>query len=168
MRQIARRCPRPCPGAPPACVAGASRTSRSSSTAEQSLLTRRLQPVAVLDAVIGRVRRPHVDVPLVADDAALQLDHAGRAQQVAAGRIAVVAALAHRHVEAQRDRVGEGQLHLAVIAARAEDAQVRDHAVPRADDRHRLLGREEAVLVERLVRRQLMALAEQPFQVFLA
>ena len=40
----------------------------------------------------------------------------------------MVAALAHRHVEAQRDRVGEGQLDLAVVAARAEDAQVRDHA----------------------------------------
>ena len=37
----------------------------------------------------------------------------------------------------------------------------------RADDRHRLLGGEEAILVERLVRRQLVALAEEPFQVFL-
>src|SRR5262249_25564096 len=46
-------------------------------------------------------------------------------------------------------------------------AQVRDHAVARADDGHRLGGREETILVERLVRRQLMALAEEAFQVLL-
>ena len=56
---------------------------------------------------------------LVADDAALQLDHAGGAEEPAAGRVAVVAALAHRHVEAEGDGVGERQLDLAMIAARA-------------------------------------------------
>ena len=101
VRQIDRRCPRPCRCAPPACAAGAIRTSRSSSTAAQVALDPQVQAVAVLDAVVGRVRRPHVDVPLVADHAALQLDHAGRAHQVAARRVAVVAALAHRDVEAQ-------------------------------------------------------------------
>ena len=116
---------------------------------------------------MGRVGRAQVDVPLVADHAALQPDHAGRAHEIGARRIAVVAALAHRHVQAQRHRVGEGQLHLAVVAAGAEDAQIRDQAMTRADQRHRFLRREKAVLVERLERRQRPALAEQPLQVFL-
>ena len=96
-----------------------------------------------------------------------QLDHAGGAHQPAAGRIAMVAALAHRNVQAQRDRVREGQLDLAVIAAGAENAQVRDHPLPRADDGHGFLRGEEAVLVEPFERRELVALAEQAFEVFL-
>ena len=101
------------------------RTSRSSSTIEQVAIDPQVQPIAILDAEMGRVRRPDVDVPLVPDHAPLQLDHARRAEQVAAGRIAVVAALANRDVQSQRDGIGEGQLHLAMIAAGAEDAQVR-------------------------------------------
>ena len=64
-----------------------------------SIDSRQWQPAGVpLDAVMGRVRRPDVDVPLVADHAARQLDHARGAEQVAPGRVAVVPALAHRHV----------------------------------------------------------------------
>src|SRR5262249_30503527 len=65
------------------------------------------------------------------------------------------------------DGVGERQLDLAVVAARAEDAQVGDDPLPRADQRHRLLCREEAVLIKRLHRRQFVALAEESLQVFL-
>src|SRR5262249_14842361 len=121
----------------------------------------------VLDAVISRIGWADVDVALVADDAARQLDHAGRTHQPATGRVAVVAALAHRHVQAEGDGVGESQLHLAMVAARTENSQVGDHPVPWTDNGHGLLGREEAVLVQRLVGRQLVALAEQALQVLL-
>src|SRR6516164_448908 len=126
-----------------------------------------MQPIAVLHAVIGRVAGPHMHVPFVADDALFQARQAGRADQVSAGRIAVIAALAHRDVQAEHDRFGECQLDLAVIAAWAQDADVGDHPLPRSYHRHGFLGGEEAVLVEPLERRELMALAEQALQIFL-
>src|SRR5262249_50378987 len=105
--------------------------------------------------------------PLVPDHAPRQLDHPRRAKEPAAGRIAVVAALSHWHVQAQRDRVGERQLDLAVVPARPEDAEVWNHPVPRAGDGNGFLRREETVLVERLVNVQLVPLAEKPFEVLL-
>src|SRR5262249_25480423 len=89
-----------------------------------------------------------------------------RAHQIAAGRVAMVAALAHRNVQAERDGIGERQFHLAVIAARAEDAQVWNHALPRADDRYHLIGGEEPVLIEPLMRLELMTFAEGPLWIF--
>ncbi len=44
-----------------------------------------VEAVAVLDAVVGRIRRTHVNVALVTDDAALHADHAGRPEQIAPG-----------------------------------------------------------------------------------
>ena len=116
---------------------------------------------------MGRVRGAHVHVPFMPDHAGRQLDHAGGTEQIAAGRIAMVTALAHRDVHPQRDGVGEGQLDLAVIAAGPQDAQARDHAAAGADDRHGFLGGEETVLVKRLVGRQLVADAEQAFEISL-
>jgi hypothetical protein len=49
--------------------------------------------------------------------------------------------------EAEGDGVRKSQLHLAMIPAGAEDAQVGDRAVAGANDRHGLLGREKTVLV---------------------
>ena len=68
-------------------------------------------------------------------------------------------------VEAQADRVGEGQLHLAERPARAEDADAGDHPLPGADHRDRLVGREVGRLVQRLHRRQLIARAEEDVDV---
>src|SRR5262245_57476490 len=51
--------------------------------------------VTVLDAVVRRVGRADVDMPLVPDHAAREFYHPRRAEQPAAGRIAVVAALSH-------------------------------------------------------------------------
>ena len=124
-----------------------------------------VQTVAVLDAVLRGVRWAHVNVPFVTDDAAFQADHAGGTEQVRTGRIAVVAALAHRDVQAEHARLGKRQLDLAVIAARAEDAKVGDHPLAWTEQRHRLLRREEAVLVQRLVGRQLVAEAEKAFEI---
>jgi hypothetical protein len=82
-----------------------------------------MHAIAIFDAVVFAIARPHVDVPFVADDAALQADHAGRAHHPGAGGIAMIAALSHRNVEAQRDRVREREFNLAMIAARAEDCR---------------------------------------------
>jgi len=55
-----------------------------------------------------------------------------------------------------------------MIAARAEDSQVRDHALAWPDHRDRfLLGGEEAVLIQPLEWLQLMAFAEEAFEVIL-
>src|SRR5262245_34979843 len=123
-----------------------------------------MDAVAILDAVVLTISWPHMRMALVANYAAGQLDHARRPHQVAAGRIAMIAALAHWDVQSERNRVRKCQFHLAVIAAGAEDAQVRDHPVPRAYDRDHLLGGEEPVLIEPLVRLELMASAEKPLE----
>ena len=80
-------------------LVGANRTSKSSNTAEQALSHPQVQAIAVLDAVMLQIPRAHVDVAFVPNDAFGHLDHAGRPHQVAAGRIAMVAALAHRNVK---------------------------------------------------------------------
>ena len=94
-----------------------------------------------------------MDVPLGADDAFGQLHHARGADEHATGRAGDLAAGPHGQVDAQRNPVGEGQLHLAVVARGAEHANVGQHAATRADDHHRLCGGVEAVLVERSFRR---------------
>ena len=99
------------------------------------------------------------------DHAARQLDHALGPQEPAARRVAMIAASAHGGVDAQRDRVGERELHLTVVAAWTEDSKVGDHAMAGTDDGHGFLAGEEAVLVERLVRSQLVAGAEEALQV---
>ena len=81
---------------------------------------------------------------------------------------AVIAAFADRQIEAQGDGVSEGQFDLAVVAARAKDPQVRDHPVPRTDDRHRLFRSEMSRLIKRPQRAKLVAPAEQPLERVLA
>src|SRR5581483_3761301 len=54
-----------------------------------------------------------------------------------------------------------------MVPARSENPKVRDDSVPRADDRHGFLGGKEAVLIERLMDRELVPFAIEPFQVFL-
>src|SRR5438105_765578 len=100
----------------------------------------------------------------VPDYASFQLNHPRRTHEIAAGRVTMVAASAHRRVQTQRNRVRKGQLDLAVIAARAEDPQIRNDPLSGADDGHRFLSREEAILIEPLERLHLMALAIQAFQ----
>ena len=51
------------------------------------------------------------------------------------------------------------------VAARAEDADARDHPLPGADHRDRLVGGEVGRLVERLHRRELVARAEEDVDV---
>ena len=63
--------------------------------------------LAELDAIPGRVRRAHVNVPLVPNDAALQVDHPRGPEQIAAGRIAMIAALPYRRIDAERDGIGK-------------------------------------------------------------
>jgi hypothetical protein len=106
-----------------------------------------------------------MDVPLVPDDAARQLDHSGRAQQPTAGRVAMIAATPDRDIQSERNRVGKRQLDLAVITARPQDAKVRNHAMPRTDDRDCLSRRVEAVLVKWFFGRQLVPWTEQSFEV---
>src|SRR5579871_630433 len=79
----------------------------------------------------------------------------------------MIAASPYRYFQTQRNGIREGQFHLAVVTARTEDPQVRNHAVPWADDRDRFLGCKEAILVKCLERREPMPLAEEPFQIFL-
>ena len=72
----------------------------------------------------------------------------------------MVAALAHRHIQSQRDGVGERQLDLAMISARPEDAHIRNDALPGTDDGDRFLGRKEAILVQPFGRLELVAFAK--------
>src|SRR5262245_49984847 len=54
-----------------------------------------------------------------------------------------------------------------MVPAWTQDPQVRYHPLPWPDDRHRLLGREKAILIEPLVRSEFVSFAEQPFKVLL-
>src|SRR5208282_2029777 len=79
----------------------------------------------------------------------------------------MVAAAPNRNFQSQRYGIRERQLHLAVIATRTQDAQIGNHPVPWTNDGHRLLGREEAILIERFEGGQLAALAEEALQILL-
>src|SRR6186997_402609 len=54
-----------------------------------------------------------------------------------------------------------------MVATRTKNAQVRNHPLPRADDRQRLLGGKESILIKPLHRFELMALAKETLQIFL-
>src|SRR5579875_1564901 len=79
----------------------------------------------------------------------------------------MIAAPTYRNIQAQHNSVGKSQLHLTVIAAWSENAQAGNHAMPRPDQCHSLLSSDETVLVERLIRRQLVAFAEEALQILL-
>jgi hypothetical protein len=64
-------------------------------------------------------------------------------------------------VETERDGIGEGELDLVEVAARAEDAEIGDHAAARADERDGFLRGKLILLIEPLHRRELRALAEE-------
>src|SRR5260370_12728867 len=54
-----------------------------------------------------------------------------------------------------------------MIAAWSQNAQVLDQAMARADQRYGLFRREESILIEPFVGRELMAVAEQSLQILL-
>src|SRR5439155_20511644 len=64
--------------------------------------------------------------------------------------------------------MSERQLDLTMVATGAEDSQIWNHPMSGTDDRDHLLGGKKSILVQRLVRRQLMASAEQTLQIFLS
>ena len=66
-----------------------------------------------------------------------------------------------RQIEAERNAVGVGQLHLVERPARAEDAQVRNDAAARADERDRLPRGELAFLIKPLEHLEPVPLAEE-------
>ena len=74
--------------------------------------------VEMLDAVVSRILRAHVNVPFGANHSLLEHERPLGPDQDAAGRSLDIAREPHRHVDAQADRVGEGQLDLTELAAR--------------------------------------------------
>ena len=76
-----------------------------------------------------------------------------------------IAADAQGQIDAEVNAVGVAQLDLRVIARRAEDANVGDDPLPRADERDELLGGELAFLVKIFELGELGAGAEERFQV---
>ena len=105
----------------------------------------------------------HVNMALGADDADGHFKKSCRAHQHTTGRVLDVAGTAQGNFKTERNGVGVSQLNLVKIAARAEDAQIRDHAAARSDERDRLLRGELAIHVEPLVNGEFRALAEKRF-----
>src|SRR5262249_6371989 len=112
--------------------------------------------------VLGR----HVDVPQRADDAALHLHAAGWTFKYAAGRVGDVAALANGRMQTELELLGHGDLYLRVFAGWPEHADAFDASFG-ADDGELLFAGVLAGLREVGVLGELVAFAEQGFDVFL-
>ena len=81
-----------------------------------------LHAVPCRHAVMRCIFRMHVHVSLGADDAVRHLKESLRAHQHTARCALNLARLSQRDIEAKRDRVRVGQLHLVQRPARAKDA----------------------------------------------
>jgi hypothetical protein len=104
-----------------------------------------------------------VDVPQRADHAVRHLKKSRRPHQHRAGRAFDVAGNAQGNVEAQRDGVRVGQFNLVQIPARAENAQIGNHAAARADERDGFLRGKLAFLIQPFVNVSLMSLCQKEF-----
>ena len=94
----------------------------------------------------------------------IQFQPPGWPHQVAARRPVDVAAEPHRRVNAQKAGIRKSQLHLVVIAQWAEDADIGNHLLARAENRHCLLGGKSASLIQGLLHGQLGTRAEERVQ----
>ena len=119
------------------------------------------------DRVKRGILRTHVNVAHGPDHSFWYLEEAGRAHQHAARRVLDVAGNPQRNIEAKRDRIRVSQLHLVQVPAGAENAEIGNDPAPRANQRDRFLGRELPVLIQPLVRLQLVAAPEKPFDCLL-
>ena len=122
--------------------------------------------VLVLHAVFLSVRGGHVDVALGGDHALGQLHFARRANQLAGARTRDIAGFTHRRGHTDGTRIRQGQLHLRRAANRAEDAHA-GQGLLRADNVHALRAGILTGLGQHLLDGQLIALAEQGFQILL-
>ena len=121
-----------------------------------------LHQISLLHAVKFRVFRIHVDMNRRANDAALELDHAFRSHDPRARRIHDVSRKPHGHViQTEADRIRICQLDLRFGTQRTQDAQIRNHAAARPNERHHFVRRKIARLIKRTIFRQFVALAEQ-------
>jgi hypothetical protein len=100
-------------------------------------------------------------MPQCADDAFIHFKKSRRPHQHAARRTLDVPRQTQRNVKTKRDRIGVSEFNLVEASARAENAQVRDDATARPDERYGFLRRKLSFLVKPLVNLQLTALAEQ-------
>src|SRR5262249_42176133 len=82
-----------------------------------------------------------------------------------AGRAFVIAADSEGKIDAHVNAVRVAQLELGVVSHRAEDANIRDDALARPDDRDELLGSKLTFLVEVLELGELGAGAEEDLQI---
>ncbi len=115
--------------------------------------------IAVFDAPFFAVFRGDVAVAHSDDSTFFKLNLSFRADDRAAGRALEVSAQTDRAVKAERARVGEAELYLVDIAARAENGQLR--LALRADDGDLLIGCKLIRLREHLLDLKLEALAEK-------
>src|SRR5438477_8018727 len=92
-----------------------------------------------------------------ADDASIQCDGTGGAQDRNPQRTFMISADAKRQIDAQINAIRVAQLDLCVVARRAKDAHVGNDPLPWADERDKLLGSELALLIEVLRFRELGA-----------
>jgi DeoR family transcriptional regulator, fructose operon transcriptional repressor len=118
---------------------------------------------ARLDSIKLRVRRVHVNVPHRPDDSLGHLKEPLRSHQHPARRSFNIARYPQRNLKAQSDGIRISQFNLVEIAARTQDAQIRNYPAARTDQRQRLFRRELPVLIEPLKWRQRMPLPEQRF-----
>ena len=122
--------------------------------------------VLVLDAEFVGVGRRHMDVALRGDHALGHLDFTAGADQFARAGTGDITGLTDRRGNADGPGVRQGQLHLGCGTDRPENADALQ-GVLRSDDIHLLLAGKLSGLRQPALDGQLMAGAEQGFQVFL-
>lgn len=120
----------------------------------------------VFDAELLSVSGGQVDMSLRDDYALGDVYLALRTDYLTSGAALDVAALAYGSVNAERSRVGEGDLDLCRGTCRTEDDYVRDLLLG-SDEGHALLARELTGLGEILLMGESVSLAEEDFDVLI-
>jgi len=107
-----------------------------------------------------------VDVARGANEAVFHFEQSLRAHHISARRAFDVPGHADREVDAELDGIRDGEFDLGEVSARTENAEVRDDAFARPDERDGLLGGELSFLVKPLWTVNSAPLSEKQFQVF--
>lgn len=107
-----------------------------------------------------------MDVAGGPDDAIFHFQDALGAHDVSAGCSLDVAGHFYRQVDAELDGIREGQFNLRQIAFGTQNTKIRDDAFARADEGHRLFGRELTLLIEPFVNGEPGPFAEKDSKVF--
>ena len=120
----------------------------------------------VLNAELLSVGGGQVDMSLRDDYALGDVYLALRTDDLTSGAALDIAALAYGSVNAERSRVGEGDLDLSCRSCRAKDDDVRDLLLG-SDEGHALFARELTGLGEVLLMGESVSLAEEDFDVLI-